>query len=37
MSDLREKYTERISSRFIEGYEIFKFFGNNIREIKNNK
>ena len=35
MNDLREKYTERISSRLIEGYEIFKFIGKNIREIKN--
>ena len=36
MNDLRDRYTERISSRFIEGYEIFKFFGNNIREVINN-
>lgn len=36
LKDLRDKYTERISSRLIEGYEIFKFFGKNIREIINN-
>lgn len=37
MKDLRDKYTERISSRFLEAYEIFKFVGTNIRELKNNK
>lgn len=36
IKDLRDKYTERISSRFIESYELLMFFGDNIREVKNN-
>ncbi|MCL2500509.1 MAG: ATP-binding protein [Defluviitaleaceae bacterium] len=34
ITELRDQYTERIVSRFIGSYKMFKFFGDDIREKK---
>jgi DNA replication protein DnaC len=34
IAELRDQYTERIVSRFLGSYKMFKFFGDDIREKK---